>query len=134
MLVEILLGIRQIIMGYGTKHGTDFNWFSKGFGTFWNKVFLLFWPAIRPANGNSARRPTGKDVLGTQNAFGNLRPQWPAEDHRKRDRFRGGHPSKNSWGVHQLFMDDNDRGHGMLRPVQPRPAFTPFRCLFFIVK
>jgi hypothetical protein len=31
MLVEILLGIRQIFMRYGSEHGTDFNCFSKRF-------------------------------------------------------------------------------------------------------
>ena len=51
--------------------------------------------AVNPAtNGNPAKRQTGKDVSGTQNAFWNFRPQWPVKAHRKKDRFRDGDPSK----------------------------------------
>ena len=69
MLVEIILGIRQIFMRYGTKHKTDFSWFSKGFVSFCEQSVFSFWPSIRPPNGNPAKRETGKDYQDTQNAF-----------------------------------------------------------------
>jgi hypothetical protein len=55
-------------MRYGTKHKTDFSWFSKGSVPKWNKVFSPFRSLIRPPNWNPARKQTGKGVPLTQNA------------------------------------------------------------------
>ncbi|MFZ1072921.1 MAG: hypothetical protein WAO21_05740 [Verrucomicrobiia bacterium] len=81
-------------MRYGTKHRTDFSWFSKGSVPKWNKVFFPFRSLIRPPNRNSARRQTGKGFKMKQNAFWNFRQQRAMEASGKRKRFRDRRPSK----------------------------------------
>jgi len=57
-------------MGYGTKHGTDFNGFSKGFGTFWNKVFYCFGQQSGQPMGILPESKPAKEYQGHKMRFG----------------------------------------------------------------
>ena len=48
MLLKILLGIRQTLLGYDTKHETDFSWFATGLGSPRDKSFISFPSSLLP--------------------------------------------------------------------------------------